>query len=161
MTRERAVILARGLGTRMRQATDGADLRDPDQARAAETGAKAMMPISGPLRDAAGAFVSGSVSRPFLDYSLSALADAGYTDVCLVVAPDHEAMARHYSGAGEPRRLRLAFAVQEEPIGTANAVAAERRRLLRRRLLDDAGEPAVLDLAQREGADPVGRDVAP
>jgi len=120
--RERAVILARGLGTRMRQATD-VDL-DPDQARAAETGAKAMMPITGPVRDAAGAFASGAISRPFLDYSLSALADAGYTDVCLVVAPDHEAMARHYSGAGEPRRLRLAFAVQEEPIGTANAVAA-------------------------------------
>jgi glucose-1-phosphate thymidylyltransferase len=87
VTRERAVILARGLGTRMREATDG-DL-DPDQARAAETGAKAMMPITGALRDAAGSFVSGSVSRPFLDYSLSALADAGYTDVCLVVAPDH------------------------------------------------------------------------
>ncbi len=122
MTRERAVILARGLGTRMREATDG-DL-DPDQARAAETGAKAMMPITGPLRDAAGSFVSGSVSRPFLDYSLSALADAGYTDVCLVVAPDHGAMARHYAGPGRPRRLRLDFAVQEAPIGTANAVAA-------------------------------------
>ena len=122
MTRERAVILARGLGTRMREATDG-DL-DPDQARAAETGAKAMMPITGPLRDAAGSFVSGSVSRPFLDYSLSALADAGYTDVCLVVAPDHGAMARHYAGPGRPRRLRLDFAVQAAPIGTANAVAA-------------------------------------
>jgi len=120
--RERAVILARGLGTRMRQATD-VDL-DPDQARAAETGAKAMMPITGPMRDAAGAFVSGAISRPFLDYSLSALAEAGYTDVCLVVAPDHEAMAQHYGGPGTPRRLRLAFAVQEEPIGTANAVAA-------------------------------------
>jgi glucose-1-phosphate thymidylyltransferase len=123
VTRERAVILARGLGTRMRQATDGADLRDPIQAQAAEAGAKAMMPITGPRRDARGAFVSGSISRPFLDYSLSALADAGYTDVCLVVAPDHAAMARHYTGAGRPRRLRLAFAVQEEPIGTANAVA--------------------------------------
>ena len=44
---------------------------------------------------------SRAVSRPFLDYSLSALADAGYTDVCLVVAPDHEAMARHYAGAGQ------------------------------------------------------------
>ena len=122
MTRERAVILARGLGTRMREATDGA--LDPDQARAAETGAKAMMPIAGPLRDAAGSLVSGSVSRPFLDYSLSALADAGYTDVCLVVAPDHGAMARHYAGPGRPRRLHLDFAVQEAPIGTANAVAA-------------------------------------
>jgi len=124
VTRERAVILARGLGTRMRQATDDIDLRDPDQVQAAATGAKAMMPITGPLRDAAGSFISGSVSRPFLDYILSALADAGYTDVCFVVAPDHEAMARHYTGAGRPRRLRIAFAVQEEPIGTANAVAA-------------------------------------
>ena len=122
MTRERAVILARGLGTRMREATDGA--LDPDQARAAETGAKAMMPITGPLRDAAGSLVSASVSRPVLDYSLSALADAGYTDVCLVVAPDHGAMARHYAGPGRPRRLHLDFAVQEAPIGTANAVAA-------------------------------------
>ena len=120
--RERAVILARGLGTRMRQATT-VDL-DPDQARAAETGAKAMMPITGPVRDAAGAFASGAISRPFLDYSLSALADAGYTDVCLVVAPDHGAMARHYAGPGRPRRLHLDFAVQEAPIGTANAVAA-------------------------------------
>ena len=33
-------------------------------------------------------------------------------------------MARHYAGAGRPRRLSLAFAVQDEPIGTANAVAA-------------------------------------
>jgi glucose-1-phosphate thymidylyltransferase len=82
------------------------------------------MPITAPARDAAGSSISGPVTRPFLDYSLSALADAGYTDVCLVVAPDHEAMARHYTGAGRPRRIRLAFAVQDEPIGTANAVNA-------------------------------------
>jgi dTDP-glucose pyrophosphorylase len=115
--RERAVILARGLGTRMREATDGT--LDTAQVRAAETGAKAMMPIAVPRAGG-----SGAASRPFLDYSLSALADAGYTDVCLVVAPDHDAMARHYSGPGRPRRLRLAFAVQDEPIGTADAVAA-------------------------------------
>jgi glucose-1-phosphate thymidylyltransferase len=122
VTRERAVILARGLGTRMRE-TAGDGLA-PEQAAAAASGAKAMMPISGPRRDAAGASVIGAVTRPFLDYSLSALADAGYTDVCLVVAPDHEAMARHYTGAGRPRRIRLAFAVQDEPVGTANAVAS-------------------------------------
>jgi dTDP-glucose pyrophosphorylase len=118
VTRERAVILARGLGTRMRQAA-GEDL-DPAQAQAAESGAKAMMPIAVPPAGAGAA----AVSRPFLDYILSALADAGYTDACLVVAPDHESMARYYTGAGRPRRLRLAFAVQDEPIGTANAVAA-------------------------------------
>jgi glucose-1-phosphate thymidylyltransferase len=111
--RERAVILARGLGTRMREAAGG-DL-GPDQARAAAGGAKAMMPLA----------VAGAASaRPFLDYSLSALADAGYTDVCLVVAPDHDAIAAYYRGPGAPRRIRLDFAVQEAPIGTANAVAA-------------------------------------
>jgi glucose-1-phosphate thymidylyltransferase len=110
VSRERAVVLARGLGTRMRQAAGG-DLA-PEQAAAAASGAKAMMPIG------------GAMARPFLDYILSALADAGYTDVCLVVAPDHDAIARHYAGPGRPRRIRLAFAVQDAPIGTADAVAA-------------------------------------
>jgi glucose-1-phosphate thymidylyltransferase len=110
---ERAVILARGLGTRMREPTCGT--LAADQAQAAASGAKAMMPIG-----AAG-------GRPFLDYSLSALADAGYTDVCLVVAPDHDAMVRYYAGPGAPRRIRLAFAVQDEPRGTADAVAAAAR----------------------------------
>jgi glucose-1-phosphate thymidylyltransferase len=106
------VILARGLGTRMREPDDGP--LAPVQARAAAGGAKAMMPLA----------VAGAAARPFLDYSLSALADAGYTDVCLVVAPDHDAMAAYYRGPGAPRRIRLDFAVQEAPLGTANAVAA-------------------------------------
>jgi len=95
--------------------TAGGDL-PPDQASAAAFGAKAMMPL------AAGA--GAREARPFLDYSLSALADAGYTDVCLVVAPDHQAFADYYAGPGRPRRLRLAFAVQDEPRGTADAVLA-------------------------------------
>ena len=70
-----AVILARGLGTRMRREAEGtsAALSD-EQRRAAAQGAKGMMPLGG---------------RPFLDYVLSALADAGIGDVVLVVAPDH------------------------------------------------------------------------
>ncbi len=47
------------------------------QQRAADAGLKAMMPIAG---------------RPFLDYLLSALADAGIREVALVVAPDHAAL---------------------------------------------------------------------
>jgi glucose-1-phosphate thymidylyltransferase len=118
MTGERAVILARGLGTRMRQAAGG-DLA-PDQASAAASGAKAMMPLAveGPG--------GGRTARPFLDYILSALADAGYTDACLVAAPDHRAMAEYYAGPGRPRRIRVAFAVQEAPLGTADAVHAAR-----------------------------------
>src|SRR5262249_23639655 len=101
----RAVVLARGLGTRMKQA----DVRlDAAQTEAADRGIKAMMPI-------------GPGGRPFLDFLLSALADAGYTEVCLIVAPDHDAIREHYRSI---TRLRLTFAVQAEPRGTADAVLA-------------------------------------
>jgi len=104
------VVLARGLGTRMRQAEVGPGL-DAAQAEAAGRGSKAMMPI-------------GPGGRPFLDFILSGLADAGYRDVCLVVAPDHEAMREHYESEARPRRLRITFAVQAEPRGTADALLA-------------------------------------
>jgi glucose-1-phosphate thymidylyltransferase len=103
----KAVILARGLGRRMRQ-TDGLTRLDPRQQAVADLGIKAMIPLD----------------RPFLDYVLSSLADAGYRHVCLVVAPDHELIRRYYLERAPPRRLRLEFAVQPEPRGTADAVAA-------------------------------------
>jgi len=103
---DKAVILARGLGTRMRRADAEVSLTEAERS-AAEKGVKALIPIA----------------RPFLDYVLSALADAGYRRVCLVVAPDHEAIRSHYERV-RPTRLSLAFAVQVEPKGTADAVAA-------------------------------------
>jgi glucose-1-phosphate thymidylyltransferase len=103
----KALVLARGLGTRMRRADAGATLSEAQQ-HAADAGLKALMPIAG---------------RPFLDYVLSGLADAGLTRVGLVVAPDHAAVADHYAAA-PPARVRLSFVVQPEPLGTANAVAA-------------------------------------
>ena len=104
---DKAVILARGLGTRMRRSDDSATL-DDRQAAVAETGVKALIPIG----------------RPFLDYVLSALADAGYRRVCLIVAPDHDVIRRYYGEEVELSRLAIEFAVQEEPKGTADAVAA-------------------------------------
>ena len=80
------------------------------QYSAATAGAKGMMPVG-----------SG---RPFLDHVLSALADAGCDDVCLIVAPDHDAIRTYYEHAGRPSRLRLSFAVQPEADGTARAVLA-------------------------------------
>ncbi|MBK6494361.1 MAG: NTP transferase domain-containing protein [Gemmatimonadales bacterium] len=103
-----AVILARGLGSRMRRPAEGVAL-DPRQAAAAAAGLKGMIP------DDAG--------RPFLDHVLSSLADGGITDVCLVVAPDHAAIRAHYT-AHPPTRVRLAWAIQAEPRGTADAVLA-------------------------------------
>ncbi len=100
----KAVILARGLGTRMRR-EDGTPLAET-QAAAASAGVKAMMPVG----------------RPFLDYSLSALADAGLEEACLVIGPEHETVRRHYELERPPRRLRVTFAIQKEPLGTADAV---------------------------------------
>ena len=103
----RAIVLARGLGSRMREPDDHSSLT-PDQQRAADAGLKAMMPLNG---------------RPFLDYVLSHVADAGVRDVALVVAPEHDALRRHFV-EHPPSRVRVSFLVQEDARGTADAVLA-------------------------------------
>ncbi|HEV2315370.1 MAG TPA: nucleotidyltransferase family protein [Candidatus Acidoferrales bacterium] len=100
----KAVILARGLGKRMRSPDATAQLAT-DQMRAADAGMKAMIPIG----------------RPFLDYVLSALADAGFRQACLVVGPEHTAIREYYQSISA-RRVEVSFAIQEEPLGTANAL---------------------------------------
>jgi len=81
---------------------------DPAQEAAAVTGLKAMI----------------SFGRPFLDYVLNALADAGLKEVCLVIGPEHGEVRDYYTRTAPPRRLRVVFAIQEEPRGTADAVLA-------------------------------------
>jgi glucose-1-phosphate thymidylyltransferase len=107
----RAIVLARGLGTRMREADPGVRLSEAQQ-RAADAGLKAMMHVHG---------------RPFLDYVLSTLADAGMMEVALVVAPDHDAVRRYYTTDAPPSRIRLDYVVQQEPQGTAHALLAAER----------------------------------
>jgi hypothetical protein len=46
---KKAVIMARGLGTRMRKSDDAAQL-DPKQEEIADAGVKAMIPIDRPFR---------------------------------------------------------------------------------------------------------------
>lgn len=101
----KAVILAAGLGTRMRAELPGAAM-DDEQRRMAALGAKGLIPFHG---------------EPYLSYSLSALADAGIQEVCFVVAPGESPIRERYERT-PTERLRLSFAVQERPIGTANAV---------------------------------------
>jgi Na+/proline symporter/dTDP-glucose pyrophosphorylase len=117
----KAVVLARGAGTRMREPDPTATL-SAEQAAAANDGAKAMFPLP--------------VGRPFLDYVLSGLADAGFTDVCIVVAPQHAEMRDRYTRAAIPTRVRVQFAVQLKPVGTADAVLAAEEFV--------AGEPFVV-----------------
>jgi dTDP-glucose pyrophosphorylase len=91
----------------MRRA-DAAVKLDPAQETVAERGLKAMIPVG----------------RPFLDHVLSGLADAGCTSVCLVIGPEHGAVREYYEDVAGLSRLALTFAVQERPLGTADAVLA-------------------------------------
>jgi glucose-1-phosphate thymidylyltransferase len=104
----KAVILARGLGKRMRRSNGSAQRLDSLQTRMADVGLKAMIPVG----------------RPFLDYVLSGLADAGCREVCLVIGPEHEVVREYYTRTCVPKRLQLSFAIQEQALGTADAVAA-------------------------------------
>ena len=96
---EKAVILARGLGTRMRADDSSAELTS-EQSEMAAQGIKALVPID----------------RPFLDYVMSGLADAGYRHVCLVIGPEH-GVVRDYYGSVECQRIQIHFAEQEQPRG--------------------------------------------
>jgi dTDP-glucose pyrophosphorylase len=127
----KAVILAAGRGTRM-QAEDHAIALTPDQAVAADAGIKAMMPVTVSSSDAE----TTRASRPFLDYSLSALGDAGFTDVCIVVAPADHAIRDRYTRTAIPTRFRVSLATQLEAAGTADALLAAEEFT--------AGEPFVV-----------------
>lgn len=113
----KAIVLAAGRGTRMRADTAAAGL-DEAQAGMADAGLKAMVPFG----------------RPFLDYALHNLADAGVERVCVVIGPGHDAVRTHYRRL-TTTRLAIEFAVQERPAGTADAVCAAR---------DFAGQDHVL-----------------
>jgi len=103
---DRALVLARGLGSRMRADDPGAHLTD-EQQRAAAAGLKALMPIEG---------------RPFLDYVLTSLAEAGVKSVGLVIAPGENPIRTHYASVATP--VALDFVIQAEARGTADAVLA-------------------------------------
>ena len=104
----RALVLARGLGTRMRERTAGVTL-DPERASAADAGLKAMMPFG----------------RPFLDFVLQSLADAGVREVALVLGPEHEHVRAYYRRLALSR-LAIVFVEQAKPLGTADALSSAR-----------------------------------
>jgi glucose-1-phosphate thymidylyltransferase len=85
----------------------GAVVLDAGQAAPADAGWKGLVPVP----------------RPFLDYVLSGLADAGIREVCLVVGPGPNPVRERY-GTLPMRRLSVRFAVQESPRGTADATLA-------------------------------------
>jgi dTDP-glucose pyrophosphorylase len=102
----RAVLLAAGRGTRMSAA---APLPlDSAASEMAARGLKPLIPFAG---------------EPFIAYTLTTLADAGFADVCVVVPPG-DSPVRAWITAARTTRLRLHVAVQEAPLGTAHALLA-------------------------------------
>jgi glucose-1-phosphate thymidylyltransferase len=93
----------------MRAADPGAQLT-VEQQRAADAGLKGLMPIDG---------------RPFLDFVLASLADAGLQSAGLVVGPHPDPIQTHYAQVSAP--LPVSFVVQERALGTADAVLAGER----------------------------------
>ncbi len=104
----KAVILAGGLGKRVREQTNKLNL-DEETEKLVDRGLKSLVPVG---RKGA-----------LLDYSIERLVNTGYTQICLVVPPEHEEFKRHYS---KKRQVDITFAIQEKPIGTANAVYSAR-----------------------------------
>jgi dTDP-glucose pyrophosphorylase len=125
-----ALVLARGLGTRMR-ASEGVAL-DPGQQQAADAGLKAMIPVGLPRRSGdpsaeprSAKVEAAEAGRPFLDYVLHSLAEAGVSGVGLLFGPEHEPVRAYYR-ALDAKRLRIEFVLQREPLGTADAVWSAR-----------------------------------
>ena len=93
----------------MRKADDGVKL-PTNQSAIADVGLKAMIPMS------------TDDGRPFLDYLLGSLADAGFLEICIVIGPEHDAVRARYERQYVPTRIKVTFALQERALGTANAV---------------------------------------
>ena len=102
---KKAIILARGLGTRMRAETVDVEL-SPEQERIATTGIKALVPIAN--------------GQTLLELIIANLSDAGFSDICLVIGPEHDAIREFCAN----KRIDVRFATQIEPKGTADAVLA-------------------------------------
>ncbi len=112
------IILAGGISSRMKQEASVASRIDPALVRDARDKSKAMIGV-------------GRDRRPFLDYLLANVENAGYRNVVIVVGEHDDSIRRHYEhgiGAGLFRSLVLSYVAQpipagkEKPPGTAHAL---------------------------------------
>ncbi len=93
----KAVILAAGEGKRMKPLSD----RMP----------KMMLPI---------------LDKPFLEYILTEIREAGIKEMVIVISPRNGGPIREYFGDGSRLGLNIEYALQEQRKGTADAIARAR-----------------------------------
>jgi NDP-sugar pyrophosphorylase family protein len=112
------IILAAGASSRMKASAAAILTTDPVLSRDVEEKPKAMIGI-------------GERRRPFLDYLLDNVEDAGYHDVVIVVGEGDATIRQYYAvdnGAAQYPALDISYAVQKlpegrsKPLGTADAV---------------------------------------
>jgi NDP-sugar pyrophosphorylase family protein len=112
------VILAAGVSSRMKKSTESASSVDAMLSDDARTKPKSMIGV-------------GTDRRPFLDFLLSNVREAGYRDVVLVLGEGDHATREYYFPPGRPVRfpgLLLTSVLQaippgrKKPLGTADAL---------------------------------------
>jgi NDP-sugar pyrophosphorylase family protein len=118
MNDPRLVILAGGISSRMKKSADAHREMDAVLTRQARENSKAMIGV-------------GRGYRPFLDYLLINVCEAGYRDVVIVVGEGDNSILEYYGSSGARsafRDLTISFAVQpippgrSKPLGTADAL---------------------------------------
>ncbi|MBU1100551.1 MAG: nucleotidyltransferase [Bacteroidetes bacterium] len=115
MKNRNIVILAGGISSRMRKPVEQNKLLDNKLALEADSKSKSMISV-------------GVDGRPFLDYLLYNVSEAGYINVLIVIGEKDESIKNYYSGERVFSKLNIAFATQlipegrGKPFGTADAL---------------------------------------